>query len=135
MGGIFGGFLSIIDSIGGGFLYILVGEAASKSGSGAKFARLLFGALIFGAFISTAIYIYSPDIAFRKPVSSNLSLTTENSIPLIFFPPLAALFSTALLELLQVALERRPEKRVTRNLRITPIEESERVEHTTKQTA
>ena len=125
MNGIFGGFLSIIDSIGGGILYILIGGAASNLGAITRLVRLVIGAVIFGAIVSLGIYLYSPDLAFQRLSFQNNAFLNDNAIPLIFVAPVAALVLTAVLELLSFALEYKPQrsekkKRETNDLRITP---------------
>ena len=126
MNGIFGGFLSIIDSIGGGFLYILIGEAASRMGAVTRLVRLVFGAVLFGGVISLLIYLNSPQFAFQKLAFPNSPFPSDNSVPVILVPPTAALLATALLELLSFALEYKPVKKTeTHDLRITPVEHRE----------
>ena len=126
MNGIFGGFLSIIDSIGGGLLYILIGEAASKMGALTRLVRLVLGAVLFGGVISLFIYLRSPEIAFQKLAFQNSAFLNENSVPLIFVPPVAALLVTALLELLSFVIEHKPVKKAeAHDLRITPVDNKE----------
>ena len=126
MNGIFGGFLSIIDSIGGGLLYILIGEAASRMGALTRLIRLVFGAVLFGSVISLFIYLNSPEQAFQKLTFQNSQFINDNAVPLIFVPPIAVLLLTALLELLSFGLEYKPVKKVvTHQLRITPVEHNE----------
>ncbi|HEX3102593.1 MAG TPA: hypothetical protein VHQ01_12405 [Pyrinomonadaceae bacterium] len=126
MNGIFGGFLSIIDSIGGGILYILIGEAASRMGALTRLVRLVFGAVLFGGVISLFIYLNSPEYAFQKLAFQNSPFLNDNSVPLIFVPPVATLLATALLELLSFAIEYKPARKAeTHKLRITPVEETE----------
>ena len=126
MNGIFGGFLSIIDSMGGGFLYILIGEAASKMGGLTRLVRLVFGAMLFGGVISLFIYLRSPELAFQKMAFQNSPFLNDNSFPLIFVPPVAALLATALLELLSLVITYKPVKKAeTNDLRITPVEHKE----------
>ena len=126
MNGVFGGFLSIIDSIGGGFLYILIGEAASRMGGLTRLVRLVLGAVSFGGAISLVIYLNSPELAFQKPALQNSPIPNEYSIPWIFVPPVAALLLTALLEILSLFIEYKPIKKTeTRDLSITPGEHRE----------
>ena len=126
MNGIFGGFRSIIDSIGGGMVYILIGEAASRMGALTRLVRLVFGVVLFGAVISLFIYLNSPEHAFQKLAFQNSPFLNDNSVPLIFVPPVAALLATALLELLSFAIEYKPVKKAeTHDLRITPVEETD----------
>lgn len=125
MNGIFGGFLSIIDSIGGGLLYILIGEAASRMGALTRLVRLVLGAVLFGGIVSLFIYLNAPEYAFQRLAFQNPFLN-DNSVPLIFVPPVAALLATALLELLSFAIEYKPVKKAeAHKLRITPVEETE----------
>lgn len=121
MNGIFGGFLSIIDSMGGGLLYILIGEAASRMGALTRLVRLVFGAMLFGGVISLFIYLRSPEMAFQ-----NSPFLNDNPVPLIFVPPVAALLATALLELLSLVIAYKPVKKVETNaLSITQVEQKE----------
>ncbi len=125
MNGIFGGFLNIIDSIGGGILYILIGGAASNLGAVTRLVRLVIGAVIFGAIVSLGIYLYAPDLAFQKISFANSTFLNDNAIPMIYVAPVAALVLTAVLELLSFALEYKPQRsekkiRETNDLRITP---------------
>ena len=129
MSGIFGGFLSIIDSIGGGILYILIGSAASNLGAVTRLVRLVFGAVIFGAIVSLGIYLYAPDLAFQNISFANSTFLNDNAIPMIYVAPVAALVVTAVLELLSFALEYKPQRsekkaREANDLRITPDERS-----------
>lgn len=136
MNGIFGGILSIIDSIGGGFLYILIGGAASKTGAGTRLVRLVFGAVLFGAVISLFIYLNSPEHAFQKLTFQNSPFLNDNSVPVIFVPPVAALLVTALLELLSFGLEYTPAKKPeTQGLRITPVDQKDTDREVTKHSA
>ena len=129
MNGIFGGFLGIIDSIGGGLLYILIGETASRMGSLIRFVRLVFGSVLFGGLISLCIYLRSPDLAFQKAAFQNSVIPNDYAIPWIFVPPVAALLMTALLELLGFAIEYRPvKKKESNDLRITPVDHKEAVD-------
>ncbi len=126
MNGIFGGFLSIIDSMGGGLLYILIGEAASRMGALTRLVRLVFGAMLFGGVISLIIYLKWPEVAFQKMAFQNSPFLNDNSFPLIFVPPIAALLATALLELLSIVIAYKPVKKPeTRSLSITPVENKE----------
>ncbi len=126
MNGIFGGFLSIIDSIGGGLLYILIGEAASKMGGLTRLIRLVFGSMLFGGVISLFIYLRSPELAFQKMAFESSSFLNDNSFPLIFVPPVATLLATALLELLSLVIAYKPVRKAeTNDLRITPVENKE----------
>lgn len=126
MNGIFGGFLSIIDSIGGGLLYILIGESASKMAALTRLVRLVLGAVVFGCVISLFIYLRWPEFAFEKLAFQNNAFLNENSVPVIFVPPVAALLATALLELLSFALGHKTVKKAeTHDLRITPAEHKE----------
>lgn len=130
MNGIFGGFLSIIDSIGGGFLYILIGGAASSMGALTRLVRLVIGAVLFGGVISLVIYLNSPEYAFQKLTFQNNTFINDNSVPLIFVPPVGALLLTALLELLSFTLAYRPMKKTeTRDLRITPVDHQKAPDH------
>jgi|CXWL01.1.fsa_nt_gi high-affinity Fe2+/Pb2+ permease len=120
MGGIFGGFLGIVDSVGGGFLYILVGESASRPGLGARLMRLLFGASFSGIIISVVMYVMSPERSLQKPVSEIFSIINDYMVPSIFIPPMAILAVTAVLELFRVGLEPKAKEPEYRGLRITP---------------
>lgn len=124
MGGIFGGFLGIVDSVGGGFLYILVGESASRHGIGARLMRLLIGASFSGAIISVVMYVMSPEQALQRPVSETFSIINDYSVPAIFIPPMAILAVTAVLELFRFGLDTKPKKAEYRGLRITPNPDS-----------
>ena len=130
MNGIFGGFLSIIDSIGGGLWYILIGESASKMAALTRLVRLVLGAVMFGGVISLFIYLRWPEVALQKLAFQNSQFLNDNSVPLIFVPPVAALLATALLELLSFALGYKPVKKAeTHDLRITPAEHTEIAVH------
>ncbi len=127
MSGIFGGFLSIVDSIGGGILYIFIGSSASNLGVATRLVRLVIGAVVFGAIVSLGIYLNSPDLAFQKLSFQNNAFLNDNAIPVIFVAPVAALVLTAVLELLSFALEYKPQRsekkpRESSGLRITPEE-------------
>lgn len=127
MSGIFGGFLSIIDSIGGGILYIFIGASASNLGVATRLVRLVIGAVVFGAIVSLGIYLNSPNLAFQKLSFQNNAFLNDNAIPVIFVAPVAALVLTAVLELLSFALEYKPQRsekkpRESSGLRITPKE-------------
>ena len=128
MNGIFGGFLGIIDSIGGGFLYILIGEAASKASTAVRLVRLLFGALLFGTIVSVIIYVMSPEQALQKMTFQNNSLLNDFALPIIYILPAAALALTALLKLLRFGIDRKSEKPEIHELRITPADRTERTE-------
>ena len=130
MNGIFGGFLAIVDSIGGGFLYILIGEAASRSGAGARLVRLVLGALLFGAIVSIAIYMFSPEMALQKLAYQNTGIINDGAFATIFLPPVASLVLTAALELFRFGIEHSVKRPDNHDLRITPTEETVEAEHT-----
>ena len=105
MNGIFGGVLGIIDSIGGAFLYILIGSSASKVSTAARLSRLLFGALIIGCAISVTLYVVWPDRAFQNMIYQDNSYINGNTLPLVYIPPVASLGLTGVLELLRASIE------------------------------
>lgn len=107
MNGIFGGVLGIIDSIGGAFLYILIGSTASKASAAARLSRLFFGALIIGFAASIALYVLWPERAFQNMIYQDNAYISGNTLPLVYIPPVAALGLTGVLELLRASIEGR----------------------------
>jgi len=58
MGGIFGGLLTIIQFLGGCFLFLLVGKKAWRDTDNGDVSRTMFGGLVFGALIAATLHLF-----------------------------------------------------------------------------
>lgn len=56
MGGLFGGFLSLVNAAGGGILYLLIGSKAWNETEGGRHYRLSAGSIAIGLIIGAILY-------------------------------------------------------------------------------
>jgi hypothetical protein len=57
MDGLVGGFLSLVDSVGGRILYALIGSSARKDNKEARANRLILGGFVLGSIVGMVVYV------------------------------------------------------------------------------
>lgn len=58
MGGLFGGLLDLVNVMGGGILYLLIGSKAWKDSKEGRFFRLASGTIGLGLILGVSFYLF-----------------------------------------------------------------------------
>jgi hypothetical protein len=85
MGGFFGGFLGLINAVGGGVLQVLIGLKAWNDNASGRHYRVVAGSIASGLVIGGILYVWLLEALFDDPFGGILNLLIcFVGVPLVF---------------------------------------------------